>query len=132
MSPGIDVLVVDDEPVVRDAIRLVLAHEGLSVASVPDAESALEHPALGDCRLVICDLMLPGRSGLETLRAMRERRPRLPIVMITGYATPANADLVLEAGATAFLPKPFDESELLTLVRHVLTPMDAAGEERNP
>ena len=132
MSPVIDVLVVDDEPVVGDAIRLVLVHEGLSVASVPDAETALEHPALVDCRLVICDLMLPGRSGLETLRAMRERRPRLPIVMMTGYATPANADLVLEAGATAFLPKPFDDSELLTLVRHVLAPMDVAGEERNP
>lgn len=132
MSPGFDVLVVDDEPVVCDAIRLVLGHEGLRVASVPDAEAALEHPALRDCRLVICDLMLPGRSGLEALRAMRERRPRLPIVMITGFATPANTDLVLEAGATAFLPKPFDESELLTLVRHVLTQMDVAGEERSP
>jgi two-component system response regulator PilR (NtrC family) len=132
MNPGIDVLVVDDEPVVCDAIRLVLGHEGLSVAAVPDAEAALEHPALGDCRLVICDLMLPGRSGLEVLRAMRERRPGLPIVMITGFATPANADLVLAAGATAFLPKPFDESELLTLVRHVLAPMDVAREERSP
>lgn len=132
MNPEFDVLVVDDEPVVLDAIRLVLGHEGLKVASVRDAETALEHPALRDCRLVICDLMLPGLSGLEALRAMRERRPQLPIVMITGFATPANADVVLEAGATAFLPKPFDESELLTLVRHVLSPMDVAGEERSP
>jgi DNA-binding NtrC family response regulator len=132
MSAELDVLVVDDEPVVCDAIRLVLGHEGLSVASVPDAEAALDHPALGGCRLVICDLMLPGRSGLEMLRAIRKRRPALPVLMITGFATPATADLVLAAGATAFLPKPFDESELLTLVRHVLAPMDAAGEERSP
>ena len=130
MSPRCDVLVVDDEPVVVDAIRMVLADEGLAVVTVPDAETALAHPCLDDCRLVICDLMLPGRSGLEALHAMRARRPRLRILMITGHATPANEDLVLAAGATAYLPKPFDESELLTLVRHVLAQSDVAGEEQ--
>ena len=130
MSPRCDVLVVDDEPVVVDAIRMVLADEGLAVATAADAETALAHPCLDGCRLVICDLMLPGRSGLEALQAMRARRPRLGIVMITGNATPANEDLVLAAGATAYLPKPFDASELLTLVRHVLAQSDVAGEER--
>jgi DNA-binding NtrC family response regulator len=132
MTPRCDVLVVDDEPVVVAAIRMVLADEGLAVTTVPDAETALTHPALDECRLVICDLMLPGRSGLEALQAMRARRPQLRIVMITGHATPANEDLVLAAGATAFLPKPFDESELLTLVRHVLAQSDVAGEEQKP
>jgi CheY-like chemotaxis protein len=127
-----EVLVVDDEPVVTAAIRLVLGAEGLEVTAVPDGESALVHPALATCRLVLCDLMLPGQSGLETLRSMRARRPELPIVMITGYATPAQEELALAAGATAFLPKPFDDSELLTLVRRVLTSTDAAGEERSP
>ncbi|HVP14328.1 MAG TPA: response regulator, partial [Terriglobales bacterium] len=87
MSARGQVLVVDDEPVVTSAIRLVLRAEGLEVASAPDGESALAHPALSDCRLVICDLMLPGRSGLEVLAELRARRPELPIVMITGYAT---------------------------------------------
>ena len=132
MTRPFDVLVVDDEPVVAAAIRLVLGAEGLEVAAAPDAESALAHPALATCRLVICDLMLPGQSGLEALQEMRARRPQLPIVMITGYATPAQEELALAAGATAFLPKPFDDSELLTLVRRALTPADAAGEERIP
>jgi DNA-binding NtrC family response regulator len=132
MTPVCDVLVVDDEPVVTDAIRLVLRHEGFAVVTVADAESALEHPALAECRLVICDLMLPGLPGVEALQVMRRRRPELPIVMITGYATPAQEDLVLAAGATAFLPKPFDDSELLTLVRRVLAEKDDAGEERKP
>ena len=132
MTTRCDVLVVDDEPVVTAAIRMVLADAGLVVTTVPDAETALAHPALDDCRLVICDLMLPGRSGLEALQAMRARRPQLRIVMITGHATPANEDLVLAAGATAYLPKPFDESELLTLVRHVLAQTDVAGEEQKP
>ena len=132
MTGRCDVLVVDDEPVVADAIRLVLGDAGLEVAAVPDAETALAHPALELCRLVICDLMLPGLSGLDALRAIRARRPGLPIVMTTGYATPEQEDLLLAAGATAFLPKPFDDSELLTLVRRALAPTDVAGEERTP
>jgi DNA-binding NtrC family response regulator len=129
MTRKCDVLVVDDEPIVSAAIRLVLGHEGLEVAAVADAETALAHPALAECRLVICDLMLPGQSGLEALKAMRARRPELPIVMVTGYATREQEELVLAAGATAFLPKPFDESELLTLVRRALQ-TDVAGEEQ--
>ena len=132
MNDGGEVLVVDDEPVVVDAIRLVLGHEGYRVTAAADAESALAHPALESCDLVICDLMLPGLSGLDALRAMRERRAGLPIVMITGYATAAHEDLVRAAGATAFLPKPFDDAELLTLVRRVLAPTDATREERDP
>jgi two-component system response regulator HydG len=127
-----DILVVDDEPVVSDAIRLVLGDAGLEVAAVPDAETALAHPALGLCRLVICDLMLPGLPGLDALRAIRARRPGLPIVMTTGYATPEQEDLLLTAGATAFLPKPFDDAELLALVRRVLPRTDVADEERRP
>jgi len=129
MSDDWDVLVIDDEPVVRDAIRLVLGGEGLRVAGADSAEAAVAHPALAHCRLVICDLMLPGQSGLEALRAIRAARPSVPIVMITGYATSANADRVLEAGATAFLPKPFDDSELLSLVRQALTGAPGAGKE---
>ena len=132
MTPQCDVLVVDDEPVVTDAVRLVLRDEGLAVTAVPDAEAALAHPDLAHCRLVLCDLMLPGHSGLEALKAMRAMRPDLPIVMITGYATRDHEELVLAAGATAFLPKPFDESELLTLVRHVLSPTDVPPKEPNP
>jgi len=132
MRDRCDVLVVDDEPVVSDAIRLVLGHAGFEVMAVPDAETALAHPALDGCRLVICDLMLPGLSGFDALQTMRLRRPELPIVMTTGYATPEQEELVLTAGATAFLPKPFDASELLTLVRRVLSQASAAREERKP
>ena len=130
MSAACDVLVVDDERVVADAIRLVLGDAGLTVETVPDAEAALGHPALARCRLVICDMMLPGQSGLDAVRAMHERRPGLPIVVITGYATPAHEEQALGSGAAAFLPKPFDDSELLDLVRRVLDRTEGAGEAR--
>jgi len=127
-----DVLVVDDEPVVRDAIRLVLEADGLGVATVADCEAALAHPAADTCRLVLCDLKLPESSGLEVLRALRARRPRLPVVMITGYATAEVALESLRCGAAGFLPKPFDDAELMTQVRQALTMRDAADKEKVP
>ena len=123
-------LIIDDDHSVVELLISALASEDRSIRYVYDGEAALKRVAKEVYDLVICDLMLPGRSGLEALQAMRARRPRLGIVMITGHATPANEDLVLAAGATAYLPKPFDASELLTLVRHVLAQSDVAGEEQ--
>lgn len=125
-----DVLVVDDESVVRDAIRLVLEAGGLSVATAADREAALAHAAVDRCRMVLCDLMLPESSGLEVLRALRARRPELPVVMITGYATAETAAESLRCGAAGFLPKPFDDTELMNQVRQTLAMSDAAGKER--
>ncbi len=116
----VDVLVVDDEPVVSGGVLLVLRGQGLRGAAAPDASSALAHPALRRCRLVVCDLMLPDRDGADLVRDMRRVRPDVPIIVMTGYATSANNERALEAGATAFLPKPFDEEELLAAVRSVL------------
>lgn len=115
-----DVLVVDDEPVVREGIRLILRASGYRVAIVADAESALDHPALVACRIVLCDLMLPGLSGIELLQKLRLARPGLPVVMITGYGTAENEARALEAGVSGFLPKPFTEGELLDAVRGAL------------
>jgi len=127
-----DVLVIDDEPVVRDAVRLVLGDAGYAVETAADAAAGLAHDALAGCRLLLCDLMLPGTGGLEVLSRVRTLRPGLPIVMITGYATDANADRAMQEGATAFLAKPFDESELLQLVRQVLAHAPTHGEDVTP
>jgi DNA-binding NtrC family response regulator len=126
-----DVLVIDDEPVVRDAVRRVLEADGLRVGTAGDAGAGLAHPAARDCRLVLCDLMLPDRSGHEVLAALRALRPGLPVVMITGFATPDHAARAQEAGAADFLAKPFDACELLTVVRRALA-AEVAAEERRP
>jgi DNA-binding NtrC family response regulator len=130
MSETWDVLVVDDEAVIRDAVKLILGSEGWSVAVAEDAVAALAHPALAHCRLVLCDMMLPGQSGLEVVREVRRRRPEVPIVLITGYATAENATRAIDAGASAFLAKPFDDTELLNQVRSVLERTDAGKEGR--
>ena len=115
-----DVLVVDDEQVVGESVRLVLGAEGLRVAVALDGAAGLAHPALASCRLVVCDLMLPDRSGLDLVREIRALRPEVALLAITGYATPSHGAQAIEAGATEFLAKPFDDAELLAAVWSVL------------
>jgi DNA-binding NtrC family response regulator len=115
-----DVLVIDDEPVVRAAVRRVLEAHGLAVATAEDAASGLTHPALAACRLVVCDLMLPDRSGIDVLAELAGRRPGLPVVLITGYATPDHAARARQMGAADFLAKPFEARELMDTVRRAL------------
>ncbi len=130
MTESWDVLVIDDEPVVREAVVRVLAEEGLRVAKAADGTAGLNHPALATCRLAILDLMLPDRSGIEVLRALQAARPRLPVVVITGYAIHEKTSRAMEAGAVDYLPKPFEPSELLTVVRRALGIGAAADEEK--
>lgn len=125
-------LVIDDEPVVRDGVRRILEAEGLRVAAVADGAEALRHPALAVCRLVICDLILPGGDGTDLIGALRGVRPGLPVVLITGYATSEHAARALRSGADDFLAKPFEESELLEVVRRILGERPSAAQETEP
>ena len=127
---GADILIVDDEAVVRGGVGRILQEHGLRVAAAADAQSALTHPALARCRAVLCDLFLPDRAGTDLLRDIRRLRPALPVVMITGYATLDHEEQARQAGATEFLTKPFDESELMACVRRAMSPRAADGEGR--
>lgn len=129
MSEPRTALVIDDEPVVRDAALRILRDEGWTVVVVPDGETALAHPVLETCALVLCDLMLPGRDGCEIVAEVRARRPEVPILLITGYATPENTRRAIASGATEVLAKPFDVPELLDQVSRVLSRTHAAGKE---
>jgi DNA-binding NtrC family response regulator len=132
MSESWDVLVIDDERVVRDAVKRVLVEEGLRVAAAADGASGLTHPALTTCKLVLVDLILPDRSGIEVLRALRAAQPRLPVVVITGYATHESTRRAFEAGAVDYLPKPFEAAELLAVVHRALEARADIAEETRP
>ena len=123
-----DVLVIDDEPVVRDAVRRVLEANGLRVATADDAASGLAHAGLAVCRLVLCDLMLPDRSGFEVVEEVARRRPGVPVLVITGYATAEHAARARQAGAAGFLAKPFEARELMDAVRGALAGQSAKEE----
>ena len=132
MTSAWDVLVVDDEAVVRDGVRLVLEDAGLRVAAAEDLRQGLEFASAHDCRLVLCDLMLPDGPGFQLVQALRQLRPDLPVVLITGYPTSENAVRAIEAGASDFLPKPFTESELLAVVQRALEPARALPRRSSP
>ena len=119
-KPQIDVLIVEDEPVVQMAAERVLSRAGLSTDMAPEMESAATRLNVATYKLVLCDLKLPGASGFEIFDLCRALAAPPEIVMITGYATLENALEAFHLGAFDFIPKPFDARELLGVVRRSL------------
>jgi len=113
-------LVVDDEPDVRDMIASLLAEEGYAVATASDGESALRAIAAAPFDLATMDLRMPGMSGRELLVAARAIDPGLAAIVISGYATPEEADDCRARGAACVVQKPFDVSTLLDEVARAL------------
>jgi len=114
------VLICEDEPHLRELIRISLggAYDIVEAASVTEAREALQRTRPD---LALVDLMLPGGSGLDVLRAVHERAgSRVPVVVVTAWATGEYRQAAEEAGATAFLPKPFVPDELAELVERLL------------
>jgi putative two-component system response regulator len=111
-----NVLVIDDEPIVRELVVDILAGEGHEVGTAATAEEALS--ALEDHRLglVVSDIVMPGLSGLDLLARVRRRRPNLPVVLITGRATHGTVSAALAGGADGLVLKPFSHVELVRTV----------------
>src|SRR5438270_13992296 len=111
------VLVVEDEPAIADFIERGLRAEGYAVEVASDG-AAGEARALADgFDLVVLDLMLPGRSGLEILEAIRESDARLPVILLTARDTVEDKVAGLDSGATDYVTKPFSFDELTARVR---------------
>src|SRR5437660_8860499 len=113
------ILVVDDEPIVRDVVVRYLERDGyrtLEAASGDEAQRLLERDSPA---LVVLDVMLPGLSGLELCRWIRARSD-LPIVMLTARGEEADRIVGLELGADDYLTKPFSPRELAVRVRNLL------------
>lgn len=115
-----DVLLVEDERVIRDAAEKILGAEGISVDLAPDTGEALEKLVNNRYNIVITDLMLTGPSGLDLIGSIRKRHFGMPIIMITGFATLENAVKSIQAGAFDFIPKPFSFEELLGVVSRAM------------
>jgi DNA-binding response OmpR family regulator len=113
------VLVVDDEPMVRDVLARYLEKEGYEVDVAEDGEQALDALASQVPDLVLLDLMLPRVDGLEVLRRMRERTPTA-VIMLTARGEETDRVVGLELGADDYVTKPFSPREVVARVRAVL------------
>jgi two-component system response regulator RegX3 len=117
MSSG-SILVADDEPSVRDAVGYALEQEGFDVTLAVDGDDADSKVAEGDpgFDLLILDIMMPGKSGLDICRDVRARSP-VPIILLTAKDAEVDKVVGLEVGADDYMTKPFSVRELLGRVR---------------
>jgi two-component system, OmpR family, copper resistance phosphate regulon response regulator CusR len=111
------ILIAEDEIRIASFIQKGLRANGLSPAVASDGEEALALALSGDFDLVILDLGLPGRDGLEILEELRRRDPRLPVVVLTARDSVRDKVAGLELGADDYITKPFSFEELLARVR---------------
>jgi phosphate regulon transcriptional regulator PhoB len=129
MNNGQKILVVEDEPDIRKLVQYNLAQERFKVVEAEDGEQALKLLQREKPNLVILDLMLPGLSGMELCKLLRQRSDtaRLPILMLTAKAGEADRIIGLEMGADDYLGKPFSPREMVARVRALLRRADGAA-----
>ena len=121
-APTITVLVVEDEPNIRDLVCLHLTHEGYACEAFADGQAALAAVRAQAFDLMVLDLMLPGLDGLSLCRAVRNGRLNadVPILMLTAKREESDKVVGLESGADDYLTKPFGVRELVARVRALL------------
>jgi DNA-binding response OmpR family regulator len=123
------VLVVDDEPIVRDVVVRYLARDGFEILTAPDGEAARKLIEEREPSLVVLDVMLPGTDGLSLCRWIRGRS-NLPVILLTARGEEADRIVGLELGADDYVTKPFSPRELAARVRSVLRRSNGAAQPR--
>lgn len=111
---------VDDEPQVRMVVRKTLERVGVDVTCFPDADECLACLESVACDLVITDVKMPGKDGIELLTDVRKRRPCLPVIVVTGFGDVPMAVRAMKEGAADFIEKPLDREAFLQTVQGVL------------
>jgi two-component system OmpR family response regulator len=121
------ILIVDDEEKIRELINKYLVNEGFEVIEAADGYQALELAASENPDLIVLDWLLPGISGLEVCRQVRQKSA-VPIIMLTAKTEEIDKLLGLELGADDYITKPFSLRELTARIRVVLRRIDPGGE----
>ncbi|MBX5480561.1 MAG: response regulator [Myxococcaceae bacterium] len=127
MTTPTSLLLVDDDEVLRDRLARAFRDRGFDVRTAGNVDAALEAAHAESPELAVVDLKMPGRSGLELVRALHEVDPSTRVVVLTGYGSIATALEAMALGATWYLPKPADADEILEALAR---PDRAAGAPR--
>jgi CheY-like chemotaxis protein len=120
------ILVVDDEPEIRNLVRLLAERAGYRVQEAASAEEALEllDERMLEPKLLLTDIVMPGMSGLVLAAQVHHRRPKLPVIFMTGFANEYQAQL----SGSVVLRKPFKATELIGAIQDVIgSPSRVAG-----
>lgn len=118
------ILVVDDDPILREVASAILDEEGYGVLVAQDGAEALEILGSTACDLVLCDVFMPRMDGIETVQAINRRWPELPVVMLTGGSSYQTPEQLLKTtrlmGAKGGFRKPINRATLIPLIREIL------------
>ena len=125
------ILIVDDETGLRQSVKQALLADGRRIDLAASGEEALRLEAENSYAVIVADLMMPGLSGLDLLRTLKERGSRARLILISGYATIAAAQQAVRRGAFEFLAKPFMPVEIRALVERALNEEPAATDPKN-
>jgi two-component system OmpR family response regulator len=126
------ILIVDDDKGIRDLLQEFFEKRGLRTSVARDGNEMEATMRRNQFDLVILDVMLPGKSGLELCRELRNTNQALPIIMLTAVNETTDRVVGLEMGADDYVPKPFDPRELLARIRAVLRRNNATEAPRQP
>jgi DNA-binding response OmpR family regulator len=116
------ILVVDDDRDIRDLVAIKLQSAGLEVETRSDGSQALEAAIEDEWAVIVLDVMMPGMSGIEVLRAIRERGDRTPVILLTARGEEKDIEAGVAAGADHYVTKPFSPKALLARVTAALAP----------
>ena len=117
-----NILIIDDEPHIRLALRYIFEKQGYQVAEAVDGESALQHTLASTPDLIVLDVMMPGMTGFEVAKKIRQmdHLSDTAIIFLTAKGTDQDKMVGLNSGGEIYLTKPFDNDELVAMVSEVL------------
>ena len=127
---GMRVLVIDDEMVVLDSVNKILTDEGYDVETNLSGREGLSRALDSDYDIVLTDIRMPDIGGMKVLRDIKRKKPSLPVVMITGYASVKSSVQAMKLGAADYVEKPFTPDQLIKAVDTALE--TAASQEPEP
>ncbi len=118
------ILICDDEPGVRESLKYILGDE-YALAYAANGVEAVDYIKANDVDMAILDIKMPKLNGLEALQQIKQAKPNLPVLMLTGYEAIDVASQAMNLGANNYLTKPIHEEKVLAQVRALLNPAEA-------
>lgn len=130
MNMNAKILVIDDELPMREMLYKLLTEAGYKVCLAENGDAGLDLFARESFQLVITDLSMPGKDGMEVLRTVKEREPNLPVILVTAYATIDTAVEAIKVGAYDYIAKPFDPDAIEITIKNALDHKHLVDENR--
>jgi|TARA_R110000868_G_scaffold16350_7_gene73567 DNA-binding response OmpR family regulator len=120
MSDRAKILIVDDEPLIRDALAFKLTKDGYDVDTAEDGEKAIQKIESEEYQIIISDIMMPFISGFELVKILKERGTDAPVLMLTSLNSETAVLKAFDLGADDFMTKPFSPNELSVRIKKLL------------